>query len=76
MYQQFPHINFPIGEGHVFSNMFDGVETVARLKLIHIEYYKLLAYIHLKLVVNFAYLKDFDDMDTFNISGVEMGKYS
>ena len=42
----------------------------------NIEYQKLSAERHPSLVLKFAYLKDLDDMDPLNISGVDGGKES
>ena len=42
----------------------------------NIEYHQSVAERHLKLVLKFAYLKDLDDVEPFNISGVDRGKES
>ena len=42
----------------------------------NIEYHQSVAEIHPNLVLKFAYLKDLEDVDPFNISGVDGGKES
>ena len=44
------------------------------LKLVNIEYHQSVAERHPHLVLTFVYLKGLDDVDSFNISGVDRGK--
>ena len=74
MSQKFPHINFIIREGHGLPNMFGLSYTEAGLNEVNLDYYKSVAERHPNLVVKFPHLKDLDDVDTFNISGVDIGK--
>ena len=46
-------------------------DTGARLNLGNIDYHQSVAERHLKLVLKSAYLKDLDDVDLSNISGVD-----
>ena len=48
--------------------------TGASLNSVGIEYHQSVANIHSNLVLKFAYLKDLDDVDPFNINRVEIGK--
>ena len=50
--------------------------TGAGLNLGNLEYHQSVAEHHPNLVLIFAYLTDLDDADPFNISGVEIVKYS
>ena len=50
------------------------VDTGSRLNLENIEYHQSLAERHHNLVLKFLDLKDMEDVDTFNISGVYGGK--
>ena len=74
MYQQLPHLNFPIGEGPKSSYMSGLADTGSGLNLLNLEYHQSVAKRHPNLVLKFAYLKDMDDVDPFNISGVDGGK--
>ena len=56
--------------------MYGLADTGARLNLVNIEYHQSVAERHRKLVLKFLYLKDLDDVDPFNISGVDDGKES
>ena len=49
-------------------------DTGVRLDLGHLEYHQSVAERHTNLVLKFAYLKDLDDVDPFNISGLDRGK--
>ena len=46
-------------------------DTGSRFNLVKIYYHQLVTERHPNLVLNFAYLKDMDDVDTFNIIGVD-----
>ena len=67
-------MNLPIREGTISSNMFvldnigDGLNDVS------IYYHQSVVERHPNLVLKFAYLNDLDDVDPFNISGVDRGK--
>ena len=50
--------------------------TEARLNLGNLDYQQSVTERHLKLVLKFAYLKDLDDVDPLNTSGVDGGKYN
>ena len=51
-------------------------DTGARLNLVNLEYHQSVAERHPNLVLKFAYLKDLEDVNPFNISGVDGGKES
>ena len=74
MFQHLPHLNFLIGEGpkssyiSVLDNIGDG------FKLVSLEYHQSVAELHPDLVLKFVYLKDMEDLDLFNISGLYGGK--
>ena len=79
MSQKLPHIHLPLGdpeeeEGQVGATLVSLVDTGAGLNLGNLEYHKSVAERHPKLVSQFAYLKDMEDMETFSISGVGGGK--
>ena len=76
MFQKLPHLNFPIGEGPKTSYMSGLTDTGAGLNLGNIEYHHSVSDHHPNLVMEFVYLKDLDDMDPFNISGLYGGKES
>ena len=44
------------------------------MNLVNIEYHQSVANRHPNLVLKFAYLKDLEDVDPFNISGVDRGR--
>ena len=48
--------------------------TGFRLNLVNIEYHQSVAERHPNLVLKFAYLKDLEDVDPFNISEVDGGR--
>ena len=50
----------------------DDIES--RLNFGNLEYRQSVAENHPKLVLNISYFKDMDDVDPFNISGVDRGK--
>ena len=50
------------------------MDTRAYLNMVKIEKQKEVVYHHPNLVGEFSYLMDPDDMDQFNISGVDGGK--
>ena len=70
MSQQLPQLNFTIVEGKKSSYMYGLNDTGAWLNLGNIEYHRLVAERHPNLELKFAYLKDMEDVDPFNISGV------
>ena len=74
MSQQLSNLNFPIGEGPKSSYSSGLADTGAGLNLVNLEYHQSVAERHTNLVSKFAYLKDLEDMDPFNISGVDGGK--
>ena len=72
--QKFPHLNFPILEVPKSSYMSVLDDPGSRLNLGNIEYHRSVAYHHPNLVLKFEYLKNLDDVDPLNISGVDGGK--
>ena len=56
------------------SNMFVFANTGARLNPVNIDYHQSVKEHHHNLVLEFSYLKDLDDVDPFNIVGVDGGK--
>ena len=48
--------------------------TGAGLNLVNLEYHQSVAEGQLNLVLKFSYLKDLDDVDPFNISGLDRVK--
>ena len=46
------------------------------MNLVNLEYHQLVVERHPNLVLKFSYLKGLEDMDPFNISGVDGGKES
>ena len=74
MSQQLRYINFPIGVGAKSSYMYGLADTGGGLNLIHLEYHQSVVGCHPTLVLEFAYLKDLEDVDTFNISVLEIVK--
>ena len=48
--------------------------TGAGLNLVNLEYHESVAEHYPNLVLKFSCLKDMEDVDTFNISGVDGGK--
>ena len=48
-------------------------DTRSGLNLVNIEYHQSVAERHPNLVLKFVYMKDLDDVDPFNISGVGGG---
>ena len=71
---QLPHLNFPIGEGPKLSYMYSLNDTGAGLNLVNLDYHQSVAERHPNLVLKFSHLKDLEDVDPFNISGVDGGK--
>ena len=51
--------------------MFGLADTGAGKNLLNLDYHPSVAERQPNLVLKFAYLKDLDDVDTFNISGVD-----
>ena len=72
--QQLPLLNFPIEEGPKSSHMYGLDNTGAGYNLVNLEYHQSVAERHPNLVLKFVYLKDMEDVDPFNISGVYGGK--
>ena len=56
--------------------MFGLADTRAGFNLVNLEYHQSVAERHPNLVLKFVYLKDIDDVDPFNASGVDGGKES
>ena len=56
------------------SNVFGFTNIGVGLDLVNLDYHQAVAERHPNLVLKFAYLKDLDDVDPFNISGVYRGK--
>ena len=56
--------------------MFGLANTGSGLNLVKMDYHKSVIERHPNLVQKFAHLKDMDDMDTFNKSGIDGGKGS
>ena len=54
--------------------MFGLANTVARLNLVNLDYHQSVEELQSNLVFKFAYLKDLDDVDPFNVCGVDEGK--
>ena len=54
--------------------MFGLDDIGAWLNLVNLEYHQSVVEYHPSLVLKFVYLKDIEDMDPFNISGVEGGR--
>ena len=76
MYQKLPHLNLPLGEMPIFSKMFGLADIGEILNLENMDCHQSVSERHPNLVLKLAYLKDMDDVDTFNISGVDVGKES
>ena len=74
MSQQLPHLNFHIGEGPKSSYISRLSDTGARLNLGNLEYNQSVVECQPNLVSKHLYLKDLEDVDPFNISGVDGGK--
>ena len=68
------HLKLPIGEGKKPSYMSGLDDTGAGLNLVKIEYHQSVAESHPNLMLKFAHLKDMEDVDPLNISGVDRGK--
>ena len=71
MSQQLSHLKFPIGEEPKSSYISILKDTGAGLNLGNIEYHQSVAERHHHLVFKFLYLKDLEDVDPFNISGLD-----
>ena len=54
--------------------MFGLSDTGTGLNLSNLDYHQSIVEHHLNLVLKFAYLKDLDDVELLNISGVDLGK--
>ena len=74
MYQKLPHLKLPIGYGPNSSHISFLADTVARLNFVNIEYHQSVAEHHPNLVLKFSYLKDLDEVESFNIIRVDRGK--
>ena len=74
MSQHLPHLNFLIGERPKSSHVFGLSNKGAGLNLVNLEYHQSVAERHSNLVLKFACLEDLEDVDPFNISGVDGGK--
>ena len=71
MSHKFLHMNFPIVYGPRSSKVFGLADTGARINLVNLYYHHSVAEQHPNLVLKFSYLKDLDEVDPFNISGVD-----
>ena len=69
--QQLLHLNFPIGEGEKTSYMSGLADTGAGLNCGNIEDHQSVTERHTNLVLKFVYMKDLEDVDLFNKSGVD-----
>ena len=76
MSQQLPHLNLPIGEGQKLSYTYGLADIGSGSNLGNLEYHQSVAERHPNLVLDFAYLKDLEDVYPFNTSGVNRGKES
>ena len=76
MSQQLTHMNLTIVEGPKSSYMYGLANKGAGLNLVNLEYQQSVAERHPNLVLKFSYLKDLEDVDPFNISGLDGGKES
>ena len=74
MSQKLPHLNFPMGEGLKSSYMLGLDNTGSGLNLVTMKYHQSVAEFHPNLVSKFTYLKDMDDVEPFDISGVDVVK--
>ena len=74
MYQQLPHMNFPIFERSTLSYMSGLADIVAGSNLGNLEYHQSVAESYPSLVLKVSYKKYLDDVDTFNISRLDGGK--
>ena len=74
IYQQLPHLEFPIVEVNISYNMFALYDTAARLGLGNLDYRQSVVERQPNLVFKFACLKDLDDVDPFNIIRVDRVK--
>ena len=67
-------MNFIIGEVPISSNMFGLVDTGAVLNTENMDYHQSVVERHPNLVLEFAYLKDLNNVDPFNLSVLDRGK--
>ena len=74
MSQQLPHLNFHIGEGPKSYYMSGFSDTGYGSNIVNIDYHQSSEERHPNLVSKFSFLKDLDDVDPFNISGLDGGK--
>ena len=74
MSQKLPHLNFPIGEGPKSSNIYGLANTGDGFNLGNLEYRQSVAENHPNVLLKFAYMKDLDNMEPFNIRRVDGGK--
>ena len=74
--QKMAHLKLPVGEGPKPSYMYGLANKGAGLNLVNLEYQQSVAERHPNLVLKFSYLKDLEDVDPFNISGLDGGKES
>ena len=74
MFQKFMHMNFPIEKLPRYSNIFGLADTADALNLGYLDYNQSVAERHPNLVLNFSYLKNMDNMDQLNVSGVDVVK--
>ena len=72
--QQFPHLNFQMLEVPRQSNMFSLSDTGAGSNLGNMDSHQSVTERHPKFALKPPYLKDLDNMDPLNISGVDRGK--
>ena len=72
---QLPHIKFSIGEGPKSSYMFGGAYTESGLILVNMDIHWSVTESHPNLVFKFGFLKGLDEVNIFNVIGVDEVKY-
>ena len=76
MSQKLPHLKLQILKGPKPSYMSGLADAGSGLNLGNLEYHQSVAERHPNLVLKILYLKDMENVDPFNISGVDGGKES
>ena len=67
-------MNLPIVEGPILPNMFGLVDTGSGSNLVNMDYHQSVVDHYPNLVMKLAYLNHKDNVEPFNISGVDRGK--